>query len=381
MKLFLSYASERTAEAEAIYHYLSGLGLDVWFDRQRLILGQDWKREIHLAQQSAELMVLVISNEISHKTGVIQKEVRDALALWQTRPPGSLFILPIKVGNSTVPPELTGIQYVEFSGNWERALARAVALKYQSLSQTVPKSVDDATKQMEGSPENKITLEESYISGYLYWPTMVGSGLYFDYINSLIKARVLGMGHDIKRSAYLCDVEHSSDLRSTFTKSSVEVSVTKHFDDGDCISMRLTCGSYIAGAAHGYVELEGMNFLGPDLNYVNINHLLAYTENNVQKLRQMLIERLLQEQPLLNREEIACSLAGNGLLKNTYMYPPELSNFVLDPTQITFIFNPYVAASYASGTLFASLAWQDIIPLLQHDITRSSFFKRYLLRP
>jgi hypothetical protein len=73
MKLFLSYPSERLSQAREIYNFMIGHGLDVWFDKENLIAGQNWEREINKAQCDADMIVQVCSTEIVNKTGIIQK--------------------------------------------------------------------------------------------------------------------------------------------------------------------------------------------------------------------------------------------------------------------------------------------------------------------
>ena len=73
MKIFLSYPSERLSYAREIYSLLISWGVDVWFDKESIIAGQDWSREISRAQTEAQLIILICSTEIVSKTGVIQK--------------------------------------------------------------------------------------------------------------------------------------------------------------------------------------------------------------------------------------------------------------------------------------------------------------------
>jgi hypothetical protein len=106
MNIFLSYPSERLSPAREIYAFLTSLGLDVWFDKETLVAGQNWERESNKAQSGADLIVQVCSNEIVSKTGVIQRELKDTLGLLKLRPLDSLYLVCIKVDEVSLPPEL-----------------------------------------------------------------------------------------------------------------------------------------------------------------------------------------------------------------------------------------------------------------------------------
>jgi TIR domain len=97
MKIFISCPSERLMQAREIYLFLSSFGIDVWFDKESLIVGQDWEREIAKAQRNADLIVLIYSIEVMNKTGIIQKELRSTIELAKIRPFDSLYLICIKV--------------------------------------------------------------------------------------------------------------------------------------------------------------------------------------------------------------------------------------------------------------------------------------------
>ena len=81
MKIFLSYPSERLTQAREIYAFLVSLGLNVWFDKESLVAGQDWERESGKAQRNADLIVQICSVEVISKTGIIQREIRNTCSL------------------------------------------------------------------------------------------------------------------------------------------------------------------------------------------------------------------------------------------------------------------------------------------------------------
>lgn len=74
MKIFISYPSEQLRCAKEIYDLLMMWKIQVWLDKKNLIAGQDWSRALKEAQRESDLTILICSNEIATKSGVIQRE-------------------------------------------------------------------------------------------------------------------------------------------------------------------------------------------------------------------------------------------------------------------------------------------------------------------
>jgi hypothetical protein len=106
MKVFLSYASEQVQPAHEIYGFLREHGIDVWFDKKSLLGGQDWEREIQIAQKSSNLFVLVCSKEIVSKAGVVQGEIKTIVELSKQQPFGHLFLICLRTERINMPDEL-----------------------------------------------------------------------------------------------------------------------------------------------------------------------------------------------------------------------------------------------------------------------------------
>ena len=79
MKTFLSYPSERLDAAHRVFDFVRSLGIEIWFDKDTLVGGQDWDRERSKAQATTDLTLLICSPETISRTGVIQREIKDNL--------------------------------------------------------------------------------------------------------------------------------------------------------------------------------------------------------------------------------------------------------------------------------------------------------------
>jgi hypothetical protein len=64
MNIFLGYPSERETEARTVFGFLQSLGLEVWFDKESVLPGEEWRTAREKAQAAADLVVHVISPEV-----------------------------------------------------------------------------------------------------------------------------------------------------------------------------------------------------------------------------------------------------------------------------------------------------------------------------
>jgi hypothetical protein len=129
LRIFISYASEDVALAATVAEVLESHGHDVWFDRRRLIPGQDWDLEIREAIRRTEAVIVLISPRSVSKIGYVQKEMRSALDAAEQRPDGRVFILPLTTEGVQLPDRLRRLQYVDVdTDDWSRQVERSLDL-------------------------------------------------------------------------------------------------------------------------------------------------------------------------------------------------------------------------------------------------------------
>lgn len=98
MKVFINYAREDKVAARKLYAGLVGAGHEPWLDEECLLPGMNWKAEITRAMELSEVIVLLMSPTSVSKDGYVHKEVRDAVELSYNKPPGSIHLIPVKLG-------------------------------------------------------------------------------------------------------------------------------------------------------------------------------------------------------------------------------------------------------------------------------------------
>jgi hypothetical protein len=132
--IFVSYAHPNLAVVRKLVRFLKTAGLKIWFDKESLLAGQEWEKEIVQAIRNCSLFIVNLSSVAVDKRGVFQKEIRIALDVALTIPPSQLYIMPVKLDECIIPPELTRYHVVDlFQENGPEVLLRSQSALKLSL--------------------------------------------------------------------------------------------------------------------------------------------------------------------------------------------------------------------------------------------------------
>src|SRR5262245_14751368 len=113
-RIFLSYAREDTTVVLRLYETLDNAGFEVWMDLKNLLPGQDWKREIPLAIQNADLFIACLSSNGLGRRGTFHKELHIALDVAKEFPEGKTYFIPLRLDKCHVPFGLQHIHWLDF---------------------------------------------------------------------------------------------------------------------------------------------------------------------------------------------------------------------------------------------------------------------------
>ena len=102
-RIFLAHAREDKPQIRKLYADLKARGLDPWLDEFDLMPGQIWKVEIPKAISQAGMFLACLSSRSVEKIGYVQNEFRLALSAFGERPPGSIYLIPIRLDDCDVP--------------------------------------------------------------------------------------------------------------------------------------------------------------------------------------------------------------------------------------------------------------------------------------
>ena len=134
--VFISYCHDNAAEVSRLRDDMLAAGEAVWWDGD-IVCGGNWRLEIQKALAKCYAVVICLSKEATrrHKSG-IYPEARDAIEAYREYPPGSVFLIPVRLSACDIPPiaidatlALDGLQYVDLFPPSKRGdgLARLLA--------------------------------------------------------------------------------------------------------------------------------------------------------------------------------------------------------------------------------------------------------------
>jgi hypothetical protein len=132
-RVFVAYVHEDANKADRIFQALLRAGFDPWMDRAKLLPGQNWARAIRNAMETSEFIVCCFSRSSLHKRGGFQAEIRYALEFATRLPLDDIYLLPVRLDSSPLPPHVADeTQYVDLFPDWEagiRRLTQAIRLQ------------------------------------------------------------------------------------------------------------------------------------------------------------------------------------------------------------------------------------------------------------
>ncbi|HTU67767.1 MAG TPA: SUMF1/EgtB/PvdO family nonheme iron enzyme [Steroidobacteraceae bacterium] len=126
MRIFLSYASEDRATADAVRLALENGGHDVFYDREDLPAGGEFHARIRQAIEQSELAVFLVSPKTLDAGSYTLNEIQIAEEKWPRADGRVLPVLLEKVPTKDLPAYLASVTFLETPGNVPAAVCDAV---------------------------------------------------------------------------------------------------------------------------------------------------------------------------------------------------------------------------------------------------------------
>jgi hypothetical protein len=204
-KVFISYASDDVAAARRLFADLRAIGVEPWLDKECLLPGQRWEREIHTALRGSEFVVVLLSSRQVEKRGYVQREIRKALELLDEVPDNQVFLIPARLDDCRPQHDrLSDLHWVDLFPDWSTGLTllREVFARVPERT-AMPGAIDLAGTtwlalqapggqwRFECLPDGTLRYEDAMIGHYLENATWKQSGdaIYIQLNNSYVQLR------------------------------------------------------------------------------------------------------------------------------------------------------------------------------------------------
>jgi hypothetical protein len=131
---FLCHSSQDKMAVRELYRRLNDDGFSAWLDEEDLIPGQAWDTEIQAAVRASDVVIVCLSRSSITKDGYVQKEIRYALDVAEEKRPGTIFLIPARLDECSVPERLKGVHWVDlFKDQGYEKLMKALRKRGEAL--------------------------------------------------------------------------------------------------------------------------------------------------------------------------------------------------------------------------------------------------------
>jgi hypothetical protein len=355
--IFISYASEHLDDARIVREHLKSTGHSVWFDKDSILGGAEWDYAIMKGHEDADLILHLCSDEILKRRGVVNREIKRSLQLYEDEPLRSMLIIPIRLEEMQLPHELTRFQQIDyFRPDWRERLDRAIAERQSQLG-SYPNLLPPA-EQVTVQPladERRVEITDSsdsyecrgtyieYVSNEPYWRMItsdIASRVTLQYLTYRGWFQVLPKDDELMKYSW-------------------EMTCEQFFRADEIVSLRLT-EYFFSGGAHGNYQISTLNYFGNEpINMergrgtLGIDQLI-HDDDSATAMFEMCRDQIIEfienaKEDFGFRQDLA-SLPHWDLLKA----------FNIGPGGLTFNFSPYDVLPWAYGSSEIMLPWSSV---------------------
>ncbi|MDZ7292310.1 MAG: toll/interleukin-1 receptor domain-containing protein [candidate division KSB1 bacterium] len=113
-RIFICYAKEDEEKVRALHQKLSEVGFKPWMDQKDILPGEAWEDATKSAILSSDFFLVCLSKKSINKRGFLQREIKNALEVWQEKLSSDIYLIPVRLEDCAVPDNLRKFQWV----NW-----------------------------------------------------------------------------------------------------------------------------------------------------------------------------------------------------------------------------------------------------------------------
>lgn len=134
LRAFICHSWADKPAVRDLYRRLQNDGFAPWLDEEDLLPGQEWRKEIRRAVESADVVLVCLSRSSVTRQGFVHQEIGYALDVAAEQPEGTIFIIPVRLEECDVPERLETWHWVNlYEDRGYANLVRALRHREKSL--------------------------------------------------------------------------------------------------------------------------------------------------------------------------------------------------------------------------------------------------------
>ncbi|MFP4439703.1 MAG: TIR domain-containing protein [Chloroflexaceae bacterium] len=135
LQIFLCHSNDDKSAIRQLYRRLQENGFAPWLDEEDLLPGQNWREEIPKVVRAAGVVLVCLSRNALDRAGYVQKEIKQALDVADEQPEGSIFVIPVRLEECSIPERLRDLHWVNlFEERGYERLIRSLRHRAEQLS-------------------------------------------------------------------------------------------------------------------------------------------------------------------------------------------------------------------------------------------------------
>lgn len=366
--IFLSYASPDYERVHTYFTRLVADGLDPWFDKEKLVAGQNWDFEIKRALARAEIIVVFLSENSISRRGYVQREIRIALDQAQNKLHDDIYVIPVMLDEVPIPAQLEAIQVVgAASEDPYKQLSTAISTQLERLGLENAKLQGDLKLRWtmswyrdhwEGLPG----YETSYQLPRFTSEQNPQACEITDVIRGWAAAQAMEQ-REVKfsQSTDFCSFGQEPFFRMNTWEATCNTPVVHE----RIVSMSFAIWTMGAGAAHPNMFFKTFAFtLSPVSQILSLQSLFSNPDEALKVIQESVRDELLHKNERFPREEGGEPELQKEWVNNGTASWDDFSNFVLSADGVDLLFSPYQVAAYVFGPQFAKVEYTKLAKLM-----------------
>lgn len=369
LRVFISYASEDRPTALNLRDLIIADGHSAWID-QDILPGQQWEGEIERNLKAADVVVIVLSHSSVDKRGFVQREAAKAVAKLDDLRPDDIYIIPIRIDNCEPPERISGrIQFIDLHRDDARQRI-STSLRIAARDRGIPTS--------EAVRVGSFSIHQRSITDSLAGKDGYENTFEYPEVRSTNHPKVARDLTDyfagraaVRKIDARPDPFYEWDAPDWAQGSTRQDYLELTHAAPPLVSALETMHWYSAGAAHGNMGYETLNFVVSDQSISKFS-LQSITDNCSVALRLIsdLCVSLLSAEYWERTGQEADEETVEGFRQGAGPDWQNFDAFTVDAKGVTIYFPPYQVSGYVLGS------WTVLIP--RFELRKATSFDRLL---
>ncbi|MCF8243024.1 MAG: TIR domain-containing protein [Melioribacteraceae bacterium] len=352
MRIFLSYANEDYSLVEPYYNKLKNLGYKPWMDKKDIIPGMKWANFIWSAIKQSDVIIVFLSTNSSRKRGFVQREIREALRIWEEKLEDDIFLIPVRINECEVPEKLSSFQYTNLyeSNGWDKLLE---SLEYTSKKLNI--DIPNKANKYEIITKKFDEQKTQYFSYEIHceYPELKGDQN-FEEVNQIISGFIFENIQSFRKSAL--EIITDKELKDSYGETAMQEEMNIGYDivylSNKLISISFNLWFQSIGAAHGNGYQRTYNFEIKPTLFIQLEDLFDEASNYLDIISNYCIKELCKT--LIGHAEQNDATI-EWIKRGAAPVRENFTKFVITENTLKILFDVYQVGCFAEGHKFVAI--------------------------